>query len=87
MLEINKTYEDIEVTANFLIGEGLPSSHIPSLYEVTGRGLDHFYSKGSIYLSPFLNDRRKSRRDLMKQFNKIKMQARLPVFLYLIQRL
>jgi len=87
MLEINRNYETIEVTANFVIGEELPSTHVSSLYELTGRRLDHFYSKGAIYLSPLMNGKRISRRHLIRQFNKIKIQARLPTFLYLIQRL
>jgi hypothetical protein len=87
MLEINREYEHIEVTANFLIGEELPSGHIPSLTELNGTRLTHFYSKGALYLSPVMDGRRKTRGDLIRQFNRVKIRMRLPTFLYLIQRL
>ena len=49
MLEINKGYEHIEVTANFLLGEELPSSHIPSLLKQIGAFLGKHMGKGCIY--------------------------------------
>jgi len=87
MLEVNRRYERIEVTANFLFGDELPSGHIPSLVELAGSRLDHFYSKGALYLSPLMDGRRKARGDLVRQFNRVKIQMRMPAFMYLIQRL
>lgn len=87
MLEINRKYAYIEVTANFLLGEDLPPGHIPSLTELTGKRVGHFYSKGAVYLSPLMDGRRKSKGDLIRQFNEIKIRTRLPTFMYLIQRL
>lgn len=87
MLELNRRYERIEVTANFLFGDDLPLSHIPSLVELTGSRLDHFCGKGALYLSPLIDGRRKARGDLIRQFNKVKIRTRLPTFIYLIQRL
>ncbi len=87
MLDINKRYEKIEVTANFVFGSGLPSSHMASFIEFNGNRLDHFYSKGAIYFSPLFIDRTDGQRGLLREFNKIKAQSRLPTFIYLIQRL
>jgi hypothetical protein len=87
MLEVNRRYERIEITANFLFGDELPSGHIPSLVELAGSRPDHFYSKGALYLSPLMNGRRKARGDLIRQFNRVKIQMRMPTFMYLIQRL
>jgi len=87
MLEVNRRYERIEVTANFLFGDELPSAHIPSLVELTGSRLDHFWGKGGLYLSPLMDGRRKARADMIREFNEVKKRTRLPTFLYLIQRL
>ena len=35
ILDINRRYEKIEVTSNFVFGEDLPSGHLPSLLELT----------------------------------------------------
>jgi hypothetical protein len=87
MLEVNRRYERVEVTANFLFGDELPSGHIPSLIELAGSRLDHFYSKGALYLSPLMDGRSKERGDLIRQFNRVKIHMRMPTFMYLIQRL
>ena len=55
MLEVNRRYEKIEVTANFIFGSDLPESHLSSFFELNGSRLDHFYSKGAIYFSPLIN--------------------------------
>jgi len=87
MLEVNRQHERIEVTANFLFGDELPSGHIPSLIELAGSRLGHSYNKGVLYLSPLMDGRRKARGDLIRQFNRVKIQMRMPTFMYLIQRL
>ena len=90
MLSINKRYERIEITANFVLGDNLPPGHVPALVALTRDSLAHCYSKGAIYLSPLIQERIqnfKKRRELVKQFNEIKSLSRLPTFLYLIQRL
>ena len=89
-LDINRRYEKIEVTANFVFGGGLPQSHFLALCELTGNTLTHFYNKGAIYLSPLIDKKRKMRetkRELLKKFNEVKTLSRVPTFLYLIQRL
>lgn len=90
MIEINKRYEKIEVTANFVFGDDLPPTHLPSFLDLTRGRLDHFYDKGSVYLSPLIDDRtrnRKSKREMLRKFYEVKTQSRLPTFIYLIQRL
>jgi radical SAM superfamily enzyme YgiQ (UPF0313 family) len=90
MLAINRTYDRIEVTANFVFGGGLPPGHIPALMELNRNSLDHYYGKGAIYLSPLMGERVKDqgmRRRWVRQFQEIKSRSRLPTFLYLIQRL
>lgn len=90
MLDINRRYEKIELTANFVFGGGLPPGHFFSLCDLTRNKLKHFYNKGTVYLSPLMGgkkQRRETKRDILGQFNKIKALSRLPTFMYLIQRL
>ncbi len=85
MLDINKRYGNIEITANFVIGEGLSGAHFDSISNLTAGRLNHFFSKGGIYLSPLSCDR--STKDLQRKFVELKNISRLPTFVYLIQRL
>lgn len=90
MLDINRRYEKIEVTANFLFADDLPQGHLPSFLELTRNRLNQFYSKGAIYLSPLINGGNKdveTKRKMLRKFNEVKTLSRLPTFLYLIQRL
>jgi hypothetical protein len=85
MLDINHHYLNIEVTANFLLGEHLPATHRHALVKLIRSNLNRFYSKGAIYLSPLNTSQ--NRLQLLRQFVEIKTQSRLPTYLYLIQRL
>ncbi len=90
ILEINRRYEKIEVTANFVFGRDLPSGHLPSLLELTRHKLNSSCNKGAAYLSPLMEERmrdQESKRKLLRGFLKLKTQSRLPTFIYLIQRL
>lgn len=90
MLDINRRYEKIEVTANFVFGGDLPRSHLFSLCELTRNKLTHFYNKGAIYLSPLIDVKtkvRETKREMLRKFNEVKTLSRLPTFIYLIQRL
>ncbi len=95
MLELNRDYANIEITANFLLGEQFSPDHNQSLAELLGSVPDPFRSKGTIYLSPFIVNAQKrpalinnqKRRNLLTPFFEIKKQSRLPVYIYLIQRL
>ena len=90
ILDINRKYEKIEVTANFVLGEDLPSGHLPSLLELSRNKLGLFGDKGAVYLSPLMEEEmrdKKSKRELLRKFLKLKTESRLPAFIYLIQRL
>jgi hypothetical protein len=85
MMAINKMYNKVEISANFLYGADLPETHMPSILELTRNQLDHFYSKGTIYFSPLENIG--SIQAVKNKFTEFKMLCRLPVYIYLIQRL
>lgn len=87
MLEINREHGNIEITANFLLGEQLPPEHERSLGELLGDIPDAFCGsgKGTIYLSPLISSQRRGQ--LLPSFFEIKKQSRLPAYVYLIQRL
>ncbi|MDM8525019.1 radical SAM protein [Desulfococcaceae bacterium HSG8] len=95
MLELNRDYSDIEITANFLLGNQLSPEHNQSLAEFLSDISDSFYSKsGAIYLSPLMDPKKRrslmddqKRSNLLKSFFEIKKQSRLPAYIYLIQRL
>ena len=85
MLDVNRNYPNVEITANILLGDELRPEHYQSLIDLVHYGLDRFYSKGAIYLSPLMTSR--NHRILLQKFSEIKKQSRLPTYLYLIQRL
>jgi hypothetical protein len=85
MMAINRKYNKVEISANFLYGADLPKTHMPSILELTRNQLDHFYSKGTIYFSPLENIG--SIQEVKNKFTEFKTLCRLPVYIYLIQRL
>ena len=85
MLAVNRSFPNLEITANFLLGDRLPPAHYQALIELIRNRLDRYYSKGAVYLSP-LNTSHDNRR-LLRTFVEIKNLSRLPTYLYLIQRL
>jgi hypothetical protein len=85
MIDINGAYKNIEVTANFVIGEGLPGEHYHSLKALLRDETAISGGKGSIYLSPLKDSPKK--RELLPLVNEIKAQSKMPVYIYLIQRL
>lgn len=85
MLAVNRRYPNLEITANFLLGDHLSPDHYHALIELIRNRLDRYYSKGAIYLSPLNTSR--DRRKLLRRFVDIKNLSRLPTYLYLIQRL
>ena len=91
MMDINKRYDRIEVTANFVLDNDISEGHLSATIALVRNRLEHFYSKGAIYLSPLINGKNKKglrkRRDIVKKFNEIKTLSRLNTFIYLIQRL
>ncbi|MDF1593010.1 MAG: radical SAM protein [Desulfobacterales bacterium] len=84
-IELNKKYERVEISVNFVLGEGLAIGHLPSLLDLVRNSLDRFYSKGAVYLSPLIGSNNK--KELLRQFYRVKTMSRFPVYIYLIQRL
>ncbi|MDJ0622096.1 MAG: hypothetical protein QNJ17_03960 [Desulfocapsaceae bacterium] len=82
---INDRYTNIEVTANFLMDRKLPANHYRQLHRLLGETIPRKKPKGSVYLSPLKFD--SPSRELVFEFNHLKLQSRLPTFLYIIQRL
>jgi radical SAM superfamily enzyme YgiQ (UPF0313 family) len=85
MLKINSTYENIEVTGNFVIGKGLSDDHYQSLKELLRTKVPISSTKGTIYLSPLKDSPKK--RELLPLIKEIKEISKIPVYVYLIQRL
>lgn len=90
MLAINRRYERVEVSGNFVLGEDLPQNHLLSLVEMVSRRPKGQAAKGTLYLSPMVEGplgEIKRRRTFLRQFHIVKSASFLPVYLYLIQRL
>jgi len=87
MLEVNRRYDRIEITGNFLFADRLPPGHLDAFLELTRKRVPHPYSKGTIYFSPFGGDSERQQRGMLRKFYKIKALSPLPTYLYLIQRL
>jgi hypothetical protein len=85
MLEINRRFSAVEVTANFLMDESLPESHYRAFVDLVRGSLSEPIGKGSIYFSPLCL--RPPSQHSLYFFNQLQAMSRLPVYLYLIQRL
>ena len=85
MQDINLRFPRIECTGNFVMDRKLPSNHYPSLLELVRDNVPERRNKGTIYLSPLCLSRPSSRD--MFEFCQLKSSSRLPMYLYLIQRL
>ena len=85
MMEINATFDRMEITGNFIAGDNLSPGHDNSLALLLKHAGAKRKSKGAIYLSPLKDSPKK--RELLPRFYTIKEESRLPVFVYLIQRL
>ena len=82
--DLNRSYDRLEVTANFVIDPKLPAGHWEALSRLTRDHFPRYYDKGTIYLSPLSRDGRK---ELLQRFKELKMKSRRPLYLYLLQRL
>ncbi|MEX1297858.1 MAG: radical SAM protein [Desulfotignum sp.] len=85
MGKINHAFANIEMTGNFIMDDDLPSTHIPSMLALVRDRFSRPVPKGSIYLSPLQFG--KPSRELLYDFYRLKTASRLPMFLYIIQRL
>ena len=54
MLEVNAACERVEVTANFVLGDALPASHLPALVDLLSGRPGRTPPRGAVYLSPLV---------------------------------
>lgn len=83
--DINDRYPTIEVTSNFVTDDSLNDNHYRTLIALIRDRIPKQKSKGCVYLSS-LQFNSPSRAQLF-QFYRLKVQSRLPLFLYTIQKL
>lgn len=82
---LNSSYNNIEITANFIMDENLPKGHYPAFLNLVREKIDRPRTKGTVYLSPLRIN--KPSREVLFEFNRMKTLSRVPTFLYIIQRL
>ena len=87
MVEVNDTYPNIEITANFIMDPSLSDEHYAKFIGHTRTSLQQPRSKGTLYLSPLLSPRAKTSPRRLFEFSQLKRLSRLPCYLYTIQRL
>jgi len=85
MLAVNHTYDNVEITANLLIGNPLSQDHHHAIASNLSRADAQRPMKGGVYLSPLAGNQNSA--DLLDTFFAVQKASRLPVFIYLIQRL
>ena len=85
MQEINRTYQNVEMSGNFIMDENLPPGHTKAMMALVRDSLKFTQPKGSIYLSPLRFGR--PSREILLDFYHLKTRSRLPMYLYIIQRL
>ncbi|MCP3952627.1 MAG: radical SAM protein [Desulfobacterales bacterium] len=85
MLSINRSCDNIEITANFLIGDPLSPDHHQALADLLANVAPVPPGKGAVYISPYAGQQDGAA--LLETFYAIKNTSRLPVYIYLIQRL
>ena len=85
MQAINQTFDRIEMTGNFVMDERLPPDHIQTVLDLVRNRITRPMPKGCIYLSPLAFSR--PSREVLYDFYRLKTASRLPMFLYIIQRL
>ncbi len=85
ILELNRKYENIELTMNFIIGGNLTDSHYRSIIDLCDRHLPGKYGKSCMYLSPIAGNMNHG--EMQNKFKEIKHSINIPAFLYLIQKM
>ncbi len=85
MQAINQAFDRIEMTCNFIMDEDLPPGHNTTMMSLIRDRLKFTQPKGSVYLSPLQFGR--PSREVLFDFYHLKTRSRLPMFLYIIQRL
>ncbi|MFO7801248.1 MAG: radical SAM protein, partial [Desulfovermiculus sp.] len=84
MLEINKNMSNIEITANMLMDLDMHPGHWQSLQEMIQDRPGQMLTKGAVYLSAMS---RQSAKDQIRMFQGLKRRSKIPLYLYLLQRL
>lgn len=89
MHNVNCRFENIQVTANFVLGSKLPEGHIAAVKKLTAKKDAKPPLKGVVYFSPMTDENPDDslKRKLLGEFRKLKTASILPAYLYLIQRL
>ena len=85
MQAINKAHDRLELSCNFIMDEGLPKGHTRAMLDLVREYHQFTQPKGSVYLSPLRFGR--PSREVLFDFYHLKTRSRLPMFLYIIQRL
>lgn len=83
--EINRSYSQIEITANLLMDESLPGGHYRETEKLLRESQTFQQNKGAVYFSPLSFD--SPSRTRLFEFNRLKLMSRFPTYLYIIQRL
>jgi hypothetical protein len=85
MQTINQNFSKIEMTCNFVMDRDLPASHNRTMLDLVREKINLTRPKGTVYLSPLQFGA--PSREVLFDFYHLKTQSRLPMFLYIIQRL
>ena len=83
--QINKKFSSVEISCNFIMDEGLPKGHAETMMALVREKQPFVQPKGTVYLSPLRFGR--PSREVLFDFYYLKTKSRLPMFLYIIQRL
>lgn len=84
MLEINANVLNVEITANMLIDWDMHPKHWQCLQEMVQDRPGRMITKGAVYLSPLSRQKAKEQ---IRLFQGLKRRSRIPIYLYLLQRL
>lgn len=85
MIHVNQTFDNVEVTANFLLGTPFSDDHRERLTSLLSDLPKTSGKRGCVYLSPLIETLH--REEVLPMFHDIKKKSVLPVYIYLIQRL
>ncbi len=84
-LAINRKYSRIRVSANLVLGELTGSNHLNRILKILCDDVPSFQPETTIYLSPLTGFFQS--KNVLSDLRRIKSQARLPVYPYLIHQL
>jgi len=85
MLAVTHAYEHIEVSGNLVMGSPVGEAHLERMVDVLSSASGRPGAQTPLYLSPLLGSYQRTA--ILSELRRIKSSTRLPVFLYLIQRL